>query len=389
MAGIEYITAGESHGRMLVGIIKNMPAGLTVDKAFVDGELARRMLGFGRGGRMKIERDAADIVAGVRAHKSIGSPIAVLIENKDHKNWKEIMGADATDAGNADKRVTAVRPGHADITGAVKYGFDDARNVLERASARETAIKVALGAIAKLYLRELGIEVQSHTVAIGGVNADGVPDGSFANINARADADPVRCLDAQKSAEMTELIRGAAANGDTLGGVTEIVVTGCKAGIGSYVSADRKLDGLIMREVGCVQSVKAVEIGLGAAAAAKLGSAVHDCIYTADGGAYYRTTNRAGGIEGGMTNGEPIIVRAYCKPIPTLKRGLDTMDISTGKAAKAASERSDVCAVAAAGVVCEAAVALALAAAVSDMLGGDTVDEVKKRYADKVTRHAE
>ncbi len=200
MAGIEYITAGESHGRMLVGIIKNMPAGLTVDKAFVDGELARRMLGFGRGGRMKIERDAADIVAGVRAHKSIGSPIAVLIENKDHKNWKEIMGADATDAGNADKRVTAVRPGHADITGAVKYGFDDARNVLERASARETAIKVALGAIAKLYLRELGIEVQSHTVAIGGVNADGVTDGSFANINARADADPVRCLDAQKSA---------------------------------------------------------------------------------------------------------------------------------------------------------------------------------------------
>lgn len=388
MATIEYITAGESHGRMLVGIIKNVPAGLTVDKEFIDGELARRMLGFGRGGRMKIERDAAEIVAGVRAHKSLGSPIAVLIENKDHENWKDIMGADATDAGNADKLVTAVRPGHADVTGAVKYGFADARNVLERASARETAVKVALGAVAKLYLRALGIEVQSHTVAIGGVCCDGIT-GGYSDINTRADVDPVRCLDSGKSTEMVAAIRDAASRGDTLGGVAEIVITGCKAGVGSYVSADRKLDGLIMREVGCVQSIKAVEIGNGIAAAARSGSEVHDRIYPTDGGGYCRRTNNAGGVEGGMANGEPIVVRAYCKPIPTLKIGLDTIDISTGRAAKAASERSDVCAVAAAGVVCEAAVALALAAAVSDMLGGDTMDEVKRRYADKVTRHAE
>lgn len=197
MASIQYITAGESHGRMLVGIIKNVPAGLTVDKAFIDGELARRMLGFGRGGRMKIERDAAEIVAGVRAHKSLGSPIAVLIENKDHENWKDIMGADAPDAGNADKLVTAVRPGHADITGAVKYGFSDARNVLERASARETAVKVALGAIAKLYLRELGIEVQSHTTAVGGISCGGI-SGGYSDINPRADGDPLRCLDKNK-----------------------------------------------------------------------------------------------------------------------------------------------------------------------------------------------
>lgn len=377
---IRYETAGESHGKMLVGIIKNIPAGLYIDSEFVNGELSRRMLGFGRGGRMKIERDTAEFVTGVRGHLSLGSPITAIIHNRDFENWFDIMGENATESGMKQKRVTAVRPGHADLSGAIKYGFTDARNVLERASARETATKVALGAVAKLYLRELGITVESHTVAIGGVKAPAISD--FNNINARADVDPVRCLDGNSSQKMVELITNTAKSGDTLGGVSEIIVTGVKSGIGSYVSADRKLDGLIMREVGAVQAVKAVEIGDGIENSSRFGSQVHDEIFMSDG-KFSRKTNRAGGIEGGMTNGEPIIVRAYIKPIPTLKNGLNTVDIATGKATKAASERSDVCAVAAAGVVCEAAVALALIEAISDMLGGDTMDEVVSRYNDK------
>ena len=375
---IEYVTAGESHGPMLVGIIKNLPAGLNIDKAFVDSELARRMLGFGRGGRMKIERDVAEFVTGVRGGKTLGSPLTALIYNRDHENWKDIMGFNATEAGMASKRVTAVRPGHADLSGAVKYGFNDARNVLERASARETAMRVCLGAVAKLYLKELGIEINSHTVSLGGVDANARID--CGKINERADNDPVRCLDEKASEKMQDAIRSAAEKGDTVGGVTEIVIIGCKSGIGSYVSSDRKLDGFIMREIGAVQSVKAVEIGDGIKNASLFGSSVHDEIYFG-GGSLYRKTNRAGGLEGGMTNGEPIVIRAYCKPIPTLMRGLNTVDIESGKAVKATPERSDVCAVPAAGVVCEAAAALALAAALSDMLGGDTIDEVKDRYA--------
>lgn len=377
---IKYVTAGESHGKMLVGIISDVPAGLYIDSAFVNGELKRRMSGYGRGGRMRIESDVAEFVTGVRAHYTIGSPVTAIIYNKDFKNWTDAMGEDATESGMAARRVTAARPGHADMSGILKYGFSDARNVLERASARETAIKVAVGAVAKLYLRRLGINVSSHTVAIGGVKARPVSD--LGDINARADADPLRCLDSEASGKMIERIDAAKFNGDTVGGVSEIVITGCKPGIGSYVSSDRKLDGMLMSAVGAVQSVKAVELGDGVSCADRFGSDVHDAmIPCADG--VKRETNRAGGIEGGMTNGEPIILRAYIKPIPTLMRGLDTVDISTGKPVKAASERSDVCAVPAAGVVCEAAAALALAAAVSDMLGGDTMDEAEARYAAK------
>lgn len=372
---IRYITAGESHGKMLVGMLENIPAGLYIDDEFVNGELARRMQGFGRGGRMKIERDAAEFVTGVRAHKTLGSPMTVIIYNRDFENWSDIMGFGA--AKTDERRVTAVRPGHADLSGVIKYGFDDARNVLERASARETAMRVALGAVAKQYLRALGITVESHTVAIGSVNAAPLVDRS--NINSRADADPVRCIDGQASKRMVEEIKNAAARGDTLGGVSEIVVTGCKSGIGSYISEHTKLDGLIMREVGAVQSVKAVEIGDGIQNSARFGSEVHDEIFAG----YARNTNRAGGIEGGMTNGERIAVRAYFKPIPTLKNGLATIDIETGERAVAAAERSDVCAVPAGGVVCEAAVALALCSALSDMLGGDTMDEVVSRYETK------
>lgn len=374
---IEYITAGESHGPMLVGIIKNLPAGLAIDKTFIDGELARRMLGFGRGGRMKIERDAAEFVTGVRGGKTLGSPLTAIIYNRDHENWKDVMGFAATDDGMASRRVTAVRPGHADLSGSVKYGFNDARNVLERASARESAMRVCLGAVAKLYLRELGIEIYSHTVSIGGVTAEQTAD--FKNINERADGNPVRCLDEKASVLMQDAISAAGEKGDTVGGVTEIVIIGCKSGIGSYVSSDRKLDGIIMSEVGSVQSVKAVEIGDGIVNASLLGSSVHDELFTKNK-KLYRKTNRAGGLEGGMSNGESIVIRAYCKPIPTLKCGLNTVDIESGKAVKATPERSDVCAVPAAGVVCEAAAALALTKALSDMLGGDTMDEVKARY---------
>lgn len=374
---IEYVTAGESHGKMLVGIINNVPSGLFIDSEFINGELSRRMLGFGRGERMHVEHDRAEFVTGVRAHVSLGSPITAVIKNNDYINWEHTVGECATET---DRRVTAVRPGHADLSGAVKYGFDDARNVLERASARSTAITVALGAVAKLYLRRLGIEIQSHTAAIGGVKATVT---EYKDINVRADADSVRCLDKAASVRMVEQIKYAQKSCDTLGGVSEIIVTGCKSGIGSYVSWDKRLDGIIMRAVGSVPSVKAVEIGDGITACGLTGSAVHDEIFVADNGKYERKTNRAGGIEGGMTNGENIIVRAYFKPIPTLKNGLNSVDIHSHAPVKAASERSDVCIVPAGGVVCEAAVALALANAVSDMLGGDTMDEVVARYAKK------
>ncbi len=376
---IEYVTAGESHGKMLVGILSNVPAGLTVDGEFVDAELKRRMLGLGRGARMEIENDVAEFVTGVRAHKTIGSPVAALIINDDHKNWSRTIGENATEN---DRKITAVRPGHADLSGAVKYGFTDARNVAERASARSTAMTVALGAVAKLYLRELGISVASHTLAIGIAKASPISD--VTDINARADADRVRCLDKAASEKMVGEIRMAALSNDTLGGVSEILVLGCKSGIGSYVCADKRLDGLIMRAVGCIPSVKAVEIGDAVSSAGLYGSAVHDEIFPSERG-FKRNTNRAGGVEGGMTNGEPIVVRAHFKPIPTLKNGLNTVDIATGRAAKAASERSDVCAVPAGGVVCEAAVALALMQALSEMLGGDTMAETVERYNKKAS----
>ena len=380
---IRYVTAGESHGKMLVGILENIPSGLGIDCEFVNAELKRRTLGYGRGGRMLIESDKAEFVTGVRAGLTLGSPLTAVIENKDFANWRNVMGAQATETG--ERTLTAVRPGHADLSGSVKYGFTDARNVLERASARETAMKVALGAVCKLYLKRLGITVSSRTAMIGGVWAKFV---DCDDVNTVADADPVRCLDKTASEKMTEKIELAKKNGDTLGGVSEIIITGCKSGIGSYVSAERKLDGALMREIGAVQSVKCVEIGDGIAQSGEFGSSAHDGIYANSSG-IYRKTNRAGGIEGGMTNGERIIIRAYFKPIPTLMRGLDTVDIATGKACRAAAERSDVCIVPTGGVVCESAAALALCMSLSDMLGGDTMDEAVARYAAKRSVYGE
>ena len=375
---INFITAGESHGRSLVGIIENIPAGLTVDAERINAELKRRMLGLGRGARMQIEDDRVEILSGVRARKSTGSPIALAVNNADHQNWINAVSWD----GDANSRpLTAVRPGHADLCGAIKFGFTDARNVSERASARNTAMTVALGAVAKAYLETLGIGISSHTVAIGIVKAS--PVKHTGSVNELADADKVRCLDRSASAKMVDEIRLAALSGDTLGGVSEITVTGVKSGIGSYTSVYKRLDGIIMSAVGSVPSVKAVEIGDGIECAKLYGSAVHDEMFPDGAGRIKRNTNRAGGLDGGMTNGEPIVVRAYFKPIPTLKNGLDSVDIKTGKSVKAADERADVCIVPSGGVICEAAVALALATAVSDMFGGDTMAEVAERYGKK------
>ena len=366
---IEYITAGESHGKLLVGVIKNIPAGLTVDADFVDNELKRRMSGYGRSARMTIEAERAEFVTGIISHKSIGSPIAVLIRNKDNRS------DDNTELSGV--RPTAVRPGHADLSGAFKYGFSDVAPVAERASARSTAVTVALGAVAKLYLKRLGIEISSHTIAVGGIK---VRAQSCADINACADADPMRCLDGAASKQMAAEVERARQNGDTLGGATEITARGCISGIGSYVSADKRIDGIIMREIGAIPSVKAVEIGDGFAGSATVGSAFHDEIRIRKDGSVYRDTNRAGGIEGGMTNGQDVVVRAYFKPVPTLAHGLRAVDIASGENSIAASPRSDVCVVPAGGVVCEAALALALASAISEMLGGDTMDETVARY---------
>lgn len=378
---IEYVTAGESHGKAIIAVITNVPSKLGIDFEFVNSELARRRLGYGRGKRMSIETDTVEFLSGVRGGYTLGSPITMLIPNNDFDNWKGITGANATRLN--ERTLTAVRPGHADLSGMIKYGFDDARNVLERASARETVARVAVGAIAKQYLAKLGITVVSHTVAIGGVEAELLKDfSSLANLNAIADNDAVRCLDKNASKQMQIKIDEAIARGDALGGAVEIIVCGTKSGIGSYVSKEKRLDAMLMSEIASVPSVKAVEIGDGIANSKKFGSEVHDEIYVGENG-YYRKTNRAGGIEGGMSNGENIVIRAYAKPIPTLTNGLNTVDVKTGKAVRAATERSDICVVPALGVICESVAAIAIAKAISDTIGGDTMDEVVERYVKK------
>lgn len=379
---INYLTAGESHGKALCAIIQGIPAGLKIDFDFVNSELARRQSGYGRGKRMAIESDKAEFIAGVRAGVTTAAPIALLIYNRDYENWSNIVSPTATDTKS--RTLTAVRPAHADLSGCIKYGFDDARNVLERASARSTATVVALGAIAKLLLADLGITIGSHTVRIGSTLSN-AKVASAVGLNALADSNAVRCLDANASKKMIAEIDNASKNGDTLGGVSEIIVSGVKSGLGSYVSPERKIDAMLASEVMSIQSVKAVEVGEGIEVSKLLGSQAHDAIMPVSNNPLKisRETNRAGGIEGGMTNGEDIIIHAHFKPIPTLMRGLNTVDISTGKSAVAASERSDVCAVGAAGVVCESAVALALVKAVANEFGSDTVTELKSRYRAK------
>ena len=382
---LRFTTAGESHGQALVSILEGMPAGVPLLAADVDGELARRQQGYGRGRRMQIERDAAEFLSGVRAGETIGSPIAMLIRNRDWANWQEIMdpAPHASDADGAPRRraVTRVRPGHADLTGLLKYDRDDARDILERASARETTARVAAGAVARRLLRELGVSVGSHLVHLGGVDArrpGSLPDP----LNAAADESQLRTLDPDAEREMIVRIDAAKRAGDTLGGICEVVVDGLPVGLGSHVSWDRKLDGRLGAAMMSIPAVKGVEIGLGFGAARVTGAAVHDEIELAPGrtraGNARRTTNRAGGLEGGMTTGEPLVVRVAMKPISTLMKPLGTIDVADGSTAKAAAERSDVTAVPAMGVIAEAMAALVLADAMLEKFGGDSLTEIQR-----------
>lgn len=381
---LRFTTAGESHGQALVSILEGAPAGIPLLASDVNADLARRQHGYGRGRRMQIEQDTAELLSGVRAGYTIGSPIAMLIRNRDWDNWRAVMDpapSPADESGVRRRAVTRPRPGHADLSGTLKYDRDDARDILERASARETTARVAAGAVCRKLLRELGMEIGSHIVELAGVVAD-LPAELPGDINAASDASPLRTLDKTAEAQMIARIDAAKKDGDTLGGVCEIVCRGLPVGLGSHVSWDRKLDGRIARAMMSIPAVKGVGIGIGFDAARLRGSQVHDEITAAAHqlrtGDIARRTNRAGGLEGGMTTGEPVIVRVAMKPISTLMRPLGTIDMTTGEAASAAAERSDVTAVPAMGVIAEAMLALVVAEAAIEKFGGDSLGEMKR-----------
>jgi chorismate synthase len=379
---LRYFTSGESHGEALVAFLSGVPAGLKIDQAFLDRELWRRQQGYGRGGRMKIERDTAHILSGVRHGITIGSPIAILLENKDWKNWQESLPVEEGDPAKH-KRVASPRPGHADLAGALKYNFTDARYVLERASARESAARVAIGGLAKLLARELGIEVLSHVIAVGNASVSG--EVSWDQIAALREREEVllNCADADAEARMKEEVDRVLKTGDSVGGVFEVVARNVPPGLGTYAQWDERLDALLAAAVMSLQAVKAVEIGSGINAAASPGSSVHDEIgYSASTGfaGFTRGRNNAGGIEGGVSNGEEIRVRGYLKPISTLRRPLQSVDFSTREPVKAAYERSDVCVVPAAGVAAEAMVALTLARCALEKFGGDSMVETSRNF---------
>jgi len=388
---LRWLTAGESHGPGLTAILEGMPSGLGLDAARVDAELARRQAGYGRGGRMRIERDAAQFTGGVRHGRTLGSPIALHIPNLDHAHWTAIMAPFGAPPDPEQRAVTAPRPGHADLAGGTKHAASDLRDVLERASARETAARVAVGALARQLLAVFGIDVASHVRALGAVESPTrIPeDVCCSNLRQRAAANDLACLDANAYKAMVHAIDAARADGDTLGGVVEVVCWGLPAGLGSHVHWDRKLDGRLAQAVMSIPAVKGVEIGPAFANARARGSAVHDPIERDAAGALHRTSNRAGGLEGGITNGEALIVRAAMKPLSTLMRPLPTVDVRTGEPARAAVERSDVCAVPACGVVAEAMVALVVADSWLEKFGGDTLDEIRAahaRYVQEVAR---
>lgn len=371
---LRFTTAGESHGRGLVAVLEGIPAGLAVSAAPVNAELKRRMAGYGRGARMKIEADEIEWLAGVRAGETIGAPIAMLVWNRDWTHWQDVMAPEATSPGEERRRrVTRPRPGHADLTGALKYDRADARDILERASARETVARVACGAVCKVLLAEFGIEIGSHVVELGGITA--APRQPLPTpLNEHADRSPVRCLDPEAERAMIARIDAAKAAGDTVGGVVEIVALGLPVGLGSHASWDVKLDGRLAQAVMSIPAVKGVEVGLGFEAARRPGSAVHDEILPG----FRRATNRAGGTEGGMSTGEPLVLRAAMKPISTLMAPLATVDLASGDAAKAQSERSDVTAVPAMGVIAEAMTALVLGRAMVEKFGGDSLSEMRR-----------
>jgi chorismate synthase len=383
---LRFFTAGESHGKALVSVVEGLPAGVPVAADDVDRELLRRMQGYGRGARMKIERDQIEWLSGVRAGETLGSPIAMLIRNRDWENWEDVMSAEGTPGELRRRRVTRPRPGHVDLSGVLKYDRVDARDVLERASARETAARVAAGALARRFLTELGVEIGSHVVSLGGVRAM-APAALPMPLNEAADRSEVRVLDPAAEAEMIRRIDAAKKAGDTLGGEVEVVARGVMVGLGSHVSWDRKLDGRLAGLLMSIPAVKAVEIGLGLEAARRPGSAVHDPIDPGNGtpptphdprGGFRRRSNNAGGLEGGITTGEPLVVRVAMKPIATLMSPLATVDLKSGGTANAQSERSDVTAVPALGVIAEALVALVLADAMLEKFGGDSLGEVRR-----------
>ena len=378
---LRFLTAGESHGQELTAVLEGLPAGVEITTELVDAYLARRRLGYGRGARQKLEADALEITGGVRHGLSLGSPIAIKIANSEWPKWQQIMSSDPVALENLTgaraEPLTRPRPGHADFTGMQKYGFNEARAVLERASARETAARVALGAVAASFLKALGIELVTHTVAIGSVNADSNHTLPVPSDVARLDADAVRANSSELSNQMVAEIDAAHKDGDTLGGIVETLVYGLPPGLGSYVHWDRRLDSQLAAALMGIQAIKGVEVGDGFETARRRGSQAHDEIIV-DDGSVHRASNRAGGIEGGMSIGEVLRVRAAMKPISTVPRALRTIDVATGEASTAHHQRSDVCAVPAAGIVAEAMVALAIANAVLEKFGGDALAETKR-----------
>ncbi len=375
---LRFLTAGESHGELLMGIIEGMPAGLLIRVTDIDRDLGRRQTGYGRGNRMKIEKDTVKIYTGVRWGKTLGSPIGLVVRNRDWDNWRDKMSSDPMFL-NSTGPVTRPRPGHADLAGALKYGTADIRNIIERSSARETAMRVAVGAVAKRLLEEFNIEIISHVLSIGGVFAK-VPKSLPKEIKKKAEASELHCADAEAEKSMMRKIDDARSAGDSLGGVFEVMVTGVPAGLGSHTHWDRKLDARLAAALMSIQAIKGVEVGAGFGVSNRPGSQVHDEIYWSRKDGFYRKTNRAGGIEGGMSNGETITLRAAMKPIPTLMKPLRSVDMASKKPFKASVERSDVCAVPAAGVVAEAAVAFELASLLIEKFGGDSMDEMKRNY---------
>jgi chorismate synthase len=377
--GLRFLTAGESHGEALTTVIDGIPAGLPLAEADINEDLARRQRGYGRGGRMKIERDQAHISSGVRWGMTLGSPITLTIQNRDWENWKQTMSVGAPPEGTAPKIVTRPRPGHADLAGAMKYAHHDIRNVLERSSARETTARVAVAGVGKKLLGEFGITILSHVIEIGGIRV-GALELPWDEIRRRAEESEVRCADPETERAMIDAIDRAKAAGDTLGGVFEVVALGCPVGLGSYVQWDRKLDGLLAQAFCSIHAIKGAEVGLGFETARRPGSQVHDEILLDKDGGFQRASNSAGGLEGGVTNGQPVIVRAAMKPLSTLRKPLRSVDVQTKEAVEAVVERSDVCAVPAAGVVGEAMMAIVLAAAFLDKFGGDSMDEIRRNH---------
>ena len=377
---MRYLTAGESHGPKLTTIIEGLPAGMPLLQEDINEQLARRQKGHGRGRRMQIEKDIVEITSGVRHGLTLGSPVALVVENNDWKHWVKIMGSEPFDGDEDDikRRVTRPRPGHADLNGAIKYGHQDMRNVLERSSARETTIRVAAGAVAKKLLSELGIEVASHVVEIGGVKSNLSTYESIQSLREISEDSPVRCLDPEAGEKMMKAIDTAKENGDSIGGIVEVIVEGMPAGVGSYVHFDRKLDSKLAAAICSINAFKGVEFGIGFEAAHIPGSQVHDEILWSEERGFYRKSNRLGGLEGGMTNGMPLVIRGVMKPIPTLYKPLQSVDIETKEVFSASVERSDSCAVPAAAVVAENVVAWELAKAITDQFYADRFDALKE-----------